>query len=395
MDIQHIEPRVVFAMSAADEKKGFALENRNHSLFKQKNRWGLTVLSVVICLMLSPMLAMSAFLPQIVTLVPVMLMLLLGYVGPISAAACTVVVVAISSTMLGVWGGMLCMLLLVPVVIIGAYMVEKDSPFWVSAAGTGVTMFASMGVVMLIISALAGTDVVTALSQAIQQAFAASGALGDWMLSMMSQMGVLTAQNGGSIDIATIDAATREQLISTLVMMVDSMLRLEIPMQMATGSVAAGLLGQAVLRKGVLSRGKKIDYPPLRTWCVPKGWGRVLGATLAVLYVLSLVVPSVTSSMFYVFSGVFEQVFALQGIAAICYVLHEKGRGRGAQRLAFIVCYLLVGPAAILLGPIGMILGMAVLMTGLADQTFDFTHRRVKIEENKPNPFDPRETGGK
>ena len=178
-------------------------------------------------------------------------------------------------------------------------------------------------------------------------------------------------------------------------MMVDSMLRLEIPMQMATGSVAAGLLGQAVLRKGVLSRGEKIDYPPLRTWCVPKGWGRVLGATLAVLYVLSLVVPSVTSSMFYVFSGVFEQVFALQGIAAICYVLHEKGRGRGAQRLAFIVCYLLVGPAAILLGPIGMILGMAVLMTGLADQTFDFTHRRVKIEENKPNPFDPRETGGK
>ena len=395
MDIQHIEPRVVFAMSAADEKKGFALENRNHSLFKQKNRWGLTVLSVVICLMLSPTLAMSAFLPQIVTLVPVMLMLLLGYVGPISAAACTAVVVAISSTMLGVWGGMLCMLLLVPVVIIGAYMVEKDSPFWVSAAGTGVTMFASMGVAMLIISALVGADVVTALSQALQQAFAASGALGDWMLSMMSQMGVLTAQNGGSIDIATIDAATREQLISTLVMMVDSMLRLEIPMQMATGSVAAGLLGQAVLRKGVLSRGEKIDYPPLRTWCVPKGWGRVLGATLAVLYVLSLVVPSVTSSMFYVFSGVFEQIFALQGIAAICYVLHEKGRGRGAQRLAFIVCYLLVGPAAILLGPIGMILGMAVLMVGLADQTFDFTHRRVKIEENKPNPFDPRETGGK
>ena len=99
--------------------------------------------------------------------------------------------------------------------------------------------------------------------------------------------------------------------------------------------------------------------------------------------------------MFSVFSGVVEQIFALQGIAAICYVLHEKGRGRGAQRLAFIVCYLLVCPAAILLGPIGLILGMAVLMVGLADQTFDFTHRRVKIEENKPNPFDPRETGGK
>lgn len=110
----------------------------------------------------------------------------------------------------------------------------------------------------------------------------------------MTQMGLLTAQGGGSVDISSIDAATREQLIAALVMMVDTMLRLEIPMQMATGSVAAGLLGQAVLRKGVLSRGEKVDYPSLRTWCVPKGWGRVLGGTLAALYVLSLVVPSVT-----------------------------------------------------------------------------------------------------
>ena len=148
MDIQHIAPRVDLSMSAADEKKGFALENQNHLLFKQKNRWGLTALSVVICLMLSPMLALSAFLPQIVTLVPVMLMLLLGYVGPVSAAACTAVIVSVSSAIMGVWGGMLSMLLLVPVVIVGAYMVEKDSPFWLSAAGTGVTMFASMGVVL-------------------------------------------------------------------------------------------------------------------------------------------------------------------------------------------------------------------------------------------------------
>ncbi len=99
--------------------------------------------------------------------------------------------------------------------------------------------------------------------------------------------------------------------------------------------------------------------------------------------------------MFYVFSGVFEQIFALQGIAAICYVLHEKGKGRGAQRTG--VCRLLYSrrPAAILFGSAGMILGMAVLMIGLADQTFDFTHRRAKMEENKPNPFDPRETDGK
>ncbi len=153
-------------------------------------------------------------------------------------------------------------------------------------------------------------------------------------------------------------------------------MRLEIPMQMATGSVAAGVLGQAALRKGVLSRGDKVDYPPLRTWSVPKGWGRVLGATLAALYVLTLVVPSMTSSMFYVFSGVFEQIFALQGIAAVCYYLHGKGRGRVAQGVVFVLGYFLVQPAALLIG--------------IADQTFDVVHRREKMEEERPNPFDPR-----
>lgn len=71
MDIQHIAPRVDLSMSAADEKKGFALENQNHLLFKQKNRWGLTVLSVVICLMLSPVLGAVGVPAAIVTLVPV------------------------------------------------------------------------------------------------------------------------------------------------------------------------------------------------------------------------------------------------------------------------------------------------------------------------------------
>ena len=59
-----------------------------------------------------------------------------------------------------------------------------------------------------------------------------------------------------------------------------SVLRLELPMQMATGAVAAGLLGQAVLRKGLISRGEKVEYPKLSSWRVPKGWGRILGGTL-------------------------------------------------------------------------------------------------------------------
>ena len=77
------------------------MENQNRSLLKRENRWGWTVLSIVICLLLSPLAALAAFVPQIVTMVPVLLMLLLGYVGPVSAAACTAIMVAISSVLLG------------------------------------------------------------------------------------------------------------------------------------------------------------------------------------------------------------------------------------------------------------------------------------------------------
>ena len=205
------------------KKKGFTLENKNISLLRRSNRWGWTALSIALCMLLSPLLAVSVFIPQGMTLVPIALLLLVGYVGPVSAAACT---------------------------------------------------------------------------------------------------------------------------------------------------------GQVALRKGVLSRGDKVDYPPLRTWTVPKGWGRVLGATLAALYVLTLIVPSFTSSMFYVFTGVFEQIFALQGIAAVCYYLNEKGKGRVAQGIVFALGYFAIRPAAILIG--------------IADQTFDVVHRREKMEEETPNPFDPR-----
>ena len=344
------------------KKKGFTLENKNISLLRRSNRWGWTALSIALCMLLSPLLAVSVFIPQGMTLVPIALLLLVGYVGPVSAAACTAILVTLSTVFFGFWGAALSTVLLVPILVVSSYMVEHEQSFWQSAAGSGVTMFASIGLAMLLVSALAGADVVTALSNMMRQAFSVSQTFSDMVLTMMMQLGAITSASG--------------QLIEQLVLILDTLMRLEIPMQMATGSVAAGVLGQVALRKGVLSRGDKVDYPPLRTWTVPKGWGRVLGATLAALYVLTLIVPSFTSSMFYVFTGVFEQIFALQGIAAVCYYLNEKGKGRVAQGIVFALGYFAIRPAAILIG--------------IADQTFDVVHRREKMEEETPNPFDPR-----
>ena len=79
--------------------------------------------------------------------------------------------------------------------------------------------------------------------------------------------------------------------------------------------------------------------------------------------------------MFYVFNGVFDQVFSLQGIAALCYMLDERGKSLRWQRLVFIVGYFLMGSFAVIIG--------------ILDQAADFAHRREKLDEME-NPFDPR-----
>ena len=338
----------------------------------------MTALSVVLCAILSPVLGLSMFLPQVLTLIPVLLLALLGFVGPVSAAACSAVFIAVGATFFGGWGALCVALLLVPVVIASAVALEREQPFWQAVFAGGVAMFASMGVVIALLTVIMGSDVVTAISQMMTQMLDKSGALGDSILAIMMQVGLLAAPQGAEPGAGafTLDPQTRTQLIGALVMATDSVLRLEIPMQMATGSVTAGLLGQAALRKGMLRRGEKVDYPRLATWHVPKGWGRILGGTLAALYVLARLVPSSMTTMFYVFSGVFNQVFALQGVAALCYMLEKRGKSRAWQRVVFVLGYFF-------LGTFGM-------MLGIADQAMDFSHRREELDQ-PGNPFDPRQ----
>lgn len=352
------------------------MENQKTSLLKRKNRWGLTVLSIVVCLVMTPLLGVTVFLPQVLSMIPVVLLLLLGYVGPVSAMVCCAVMALLCFLLFGFWGMVAALMMFVPVVAVSAFMAEHDKPFWESVAAGCVTMFASMGAVVALLTALAGSDVVTALSGITRQAFTSSGVFGDTLLSMLMQMGVLRAPEGVDLSagMAVLTTQMREEMTSALIMMMDSVLRLELPMQMATGSVAAGLLGQAALRKAMIHSGQKIAYPKLKTWRVPAGWGRILGGTLAVLYLLATLVPRSMNTMFYVFSGVFDQLFSLQGIAALCYLLDERGKSRHWQKAVFVVGYFFLGSIAVVIG--------------ILDQAVDFAHRREKLDQME-NPFDP------
>ena len=345
-------------------------------VFGYKNNKKLTVLGIIACLLLSPAMGMALFLPQVLTFVPVLLLALLGYAGAVAAAACTGVLVAISAVYYGMWGGVGAFVLLVPTVLTAAVALEREQPFWQAVAAGGVAMFASMGAVVAMISVLAGSDVVSALMDVMRQTFASSTVFGDTLLSVLMQMGTIAVPEGVELGASfALTPEIREELTRALVLMMDSVLRLELPMQMATGSVAAGLLGQAVLRKGLIARGAQVEYPRLHTWRVPKGWGRILGGTLLILYVLSSLVPRSMNTMFYVFSGVFDRVFALQGIAAVCYLLEEKKKPAILKRIVFIAGYFFLGSIA--------------MTVGIFDQAMDFAHRREKLDELE-NPFDPR-----
>ena len=352
------------------------MNNQKVTVFHQKNKWGLTIASIVACLILSPLFGVGILLPQVLSAVPVLLLLLLGYAGPVSAAVCSVILTALSTTIFGVWGGVSLILLMLPSVIVSGVMLERDQPFWQCVAAGAVTEFASMGVVVALLSVLAGSDVVSALGSLLQEMMAASGMVGDTILSIFMQMGLVKAPQGVDLGgMMALDPQMKQELLGSILYMMDSVLRLELPMQMATGSVAVGLLGQAVLRKGLIHRGVHVEYPRLKTWRVPKGWGRILGGTLLVLYLLSTLVPRSMTTMFYVFNGVFDQVFSLQGIAAVCYMLDERGKSPRWQRLVFAIGYFLLGSFAVLVG--------------ILDQAADFAHRREKLDEME-NPFDPR-----
>lgn len=356
-------------------QEGVNVDNQKVTVFRRKNRAGLTAAAIAGCLAVSPVLGAGVFLPQVLTTVPVLLLAMLGYAGPMSAAVCSGILTALCAALFGMWGGLSAVLLLVPTVIVSGMMLEHEHPFWESVAASGVTMFASMGAVVALLSLIAGSDVVSALAQTTRDMLDTYSGFGDMMLSVMTQLGILSAPEGAEVGAAALDPQVRAQLIDSLVMLMDSVLRLELPMQMATGAVTAGLLGQAVLRKGLIAGGQRVTYPPLRTWRVPKGWGRILGGTLAALYLLAMLVPQSMNTMFYVFSGVFNKVFALQGIAAICYLLGKRGKSAAWQGVVFIAGYFFLGSLAV--------------MAGIFDQAADFSHRREELDKEE-NPFDPR-----
>ena len=82
------------------------MEKQNVSLLRHKSNKKLTVIGIAACLLLSPALSMALFVPQIVALIPVLLMAMLGYAGAPAAAACTAIMLT-AALPRGLWAGLM------------------------------------------------------------------------------------------------------------------------------------------------------------------------------------------------------------------------------------------------------------------------------------------------
>ena len=355
------------------------MDNQKVMLFRRKNRWGLTLLSIVVCLIITPVVGMAAMLPAALALTPVVLLVLLGYVGPVSAVVCAGICVGMGGTLFGTVGLVSALLLFVPVFAASVITVERRMPFWLSAGVSMGTMFISMGAVVTLLTVVTGSDVVTAFTQLMREMFDGMGTMADSLLLLFVQMGVLPLPEG--VDLSAASAAfvlpeqARAEMINMIAMILDSGLRLELPAQMVTGSAAAGVLGQMMLRKSALARGIEVPYERVHTWRLPKGWGRVLGGTLLVFFLGAQLAPERMSTMLYVFSQIFDTVFVMQGVCAVCYMLHMRGKGRFMKLLVFAVGFFALRSIA--------------LAVGLADQAIDIMHRREALDRDEENPYDP------
>ena len=342
-----------------------------------KNRWGYVVFAAVLALLLFPVLGLTLFLPRLMTVVPILLALLFAEAGPVSAVVCIAVLAGWTGFLFSAWGqglwGVFCSLLFhVPLLVTALWAAESKKNFWLASAISAASMFAGCCLIVGVIGMRSGTDAVSAGIRLLRESIASVEGLDAMLTETVRQAGLLSRKSSGAL--------TQKEVSEALALILnaeDMVLRLQIPAQISTGSLTAGLLSQVFLRRAANRRGGSYDCPAFRTWRIPKGWGRVLGGTFLAFYLLSIIAPDNARSMFNVVSGLVGQVFLIQGIAAFSWFMQEKGKSVILRRILMALGYLLL--AAPFIG------------IGIADQALDMTKRREKLGDgNEFNPFDPR-----
>lgn len=228
-----------------------------------------------------------------------------------------------------------------------------------------------LAVLTLLRFTVTGGDVFTAAGAAAQKAISDMGVMGDYMLYLFENMGLLSipeslagVASGASLPLPL---PLRAELLSQVGNLVSSYLLTLVPV-LLTGTnlemaVMAVALSQHYGRKSRLRRGARdeffpaIDMPMLKKWYVPRRWGlgfALLGLGYFMPYLSNAVVPVIIGNMCF---SVFSTVFTLQGMAVLNDIQHKRGTGKFWRRALPVL--------------LSLILPISLILVGLVDQKSD------------------------
>lgn len=320
--------------------------------------------------------------------------------GPIAGALCAVLSVGYAFYLGGAPGALCLCLCLVPALFVGAYCLLKPLPFPLSVALCFGALLLGGLLALCAALALCGGDLSTVLSERLHALLLQSPQT-DTLLTYGYVSGLLPLS--GDIKIPALAAPSgvtmpgaptlfgssillnpqaREELLRSLLLTFRVVFCRDVPGQLLCGSLLGGVLLQALPRRALRRKGEGIELPPLRTWHVPSGYGRLIVLPALVTGVWFTFSPAgeaggftYTSGAYIAFSalyGAMNLIFALQGLAVLDFMLHRSGKGRSMRTVVAVAAFVLLGSIASL--------------AGLLDQSFDFRHLR-----KPPENFDDKQ----
>ncbi len=295
--------------------------------------------------------------------------------GRVTALACVLLAAATAMSLGGGLAAGAIVVLLLPALCYSIYSYDRKLPFWHSALVCACMLLTGAMLCAALATYLAGGDLVGTLRDTLE-ALLHGMPQGDALLAALYGNGMLTVPEALTGPLAVGESfamtpAIREELIKQLLTQVESMQRIQMPMQILSGSMLGGLMCVYLPRRYVIKHANDLDTAPLvplEKWYLPV---RVFMPVISALLVVGLIAllsdaAAVRQALYVLFAGI-DLVLVLQGVAIVSWFMKKRGTRKGWRMVAVIALYVM----------------QALLFIGFADQLFDFRGLRTPPKDTQ------------
>lgn len=319
----------------------------------------LTLISLALTAVLTTSFFPSfGFLSMGLVLFPVLLLLVSATAG-ILPALLVLLAIALGARHVYGNGGLLILVYLLPMCFTFLYCLERQTPFFRTAALVLAAFVLGTIACFAILQRLAGGNLYAAVTQAALEGLDTMQGRDNFLYALW-QNGFLShglgpgaqifegTASGGWTFIPEVREEFYKQINSRLGLMLASLL----PGLLTSFALSTSLLGCGLaIKLGVRhNTAPSLNMPPFSLWFLPKSLGKNAMA-LALGYVLAMftsnrVVQTAGQMMYNVFSA----VFAIQGLAYLNFLLKKRGTRRGLRSVLLLALFVVIQPVAMFLG---------------------------------------------